>query len=86
VPRRVECGAQRDPARGQGAGLVRDQHIEVFEVFDAHQALDQDLALGQPPRPGGQAGAHHGRQQLRGDPDGDREGEQQRIEQRARQQ
>ena len=48
--------------------------------------LTRTLQLGQPPRPGGQAGADHGGQQLRGDADRDRQREQHRIDHRAAQQ
>ena len=77
---------EADPPVGQRAGLVGEQHVDVAEVLDADQPLDQHLAAAHPPRPGGQAGRHDGRQQLRGDADGDGQGEQQRVEERPVQQ
>ena len=36
---------KRDATLGQGARLVGEQHLDVAEVLDAHQPLDQHLAL-----------------------------------------
>ena len=47
-PTGVDGIDQADAALGQGPGLIGDQDVDVAEVFDAHQAFDQDLGLGQP--------------------------------------
>jgi hypothetical protein len=37
-----------DPAHGQGAGLVGEQHVDVAEIFNADQSFDQHLAAAHP--------------------------------------
>ena len=37
-----------DPAQGQGAGLVGEQHVDVAEIFDADQSFDEHLAAAHP--------------------------------------
>ena len=86
TPCGVDSGDEGEPAIGESAGFVGDQHIDVAEVFDADQPLDQHLELGQLPGSGRQAGAHHRGQQLRGDPDGDRQREQHGVDHWAAQQ
>ena len=63
---------KRDPALGEGAGLVGDQDVDVAEVLDADQPFDQHLAAGEPrgSRWRGCVLTTAG-QQLRGDADGD---------------
>ena len=48
APRDIDCPGEGDVTFGERAGLVREEHVDVAEVFDADQALDQDLALGEP--------------------------------------
>ena len=79
----VERLAEGDAAFRQGAGLVREQDLDVAEIFDADQALDDHPAPCQPPRAGGQADGDDRRKQLRRQADGDREGKQGRLQQRA---
>ena len=79
----VERLGEGDVALGQGAGLVREQDLDVAEVFDADQALDDHPAPCQPPRAGGQADSDDRGKQLRRQADGDREREQRRLENRA---
>ena len=46
---RVDGAGEGDATFGEGAGLVREQDVDVAEVFDAHEALHEHLACGQPP-------------------------------------
>ena len=68
------------PPLGQGSGLVRDENVDVAEVFDANETFDQHLGRRQAPRSGGQAGADDGGQQLWGDSDGDGKPEKRRVD------
>ena len=79
----VHGAHEADVAFGEGAGLVREQDLDVAEIFDADQPLDQDALAGQAPRPGRQARRDHRGQQLGGDAHRDRQREQQRFEQGA---
>ena len=55
---RVHRPFQADVPVGEGAGLVGEQHVDVAEVLDAHQALHENLPLGETPRAGGEARRH----------------------------
>jgi hypothetical protein len=77
----VERGVQADRTGGDGAGLVGAQHRHGAEILDGVQPLDDDLLGRHPPGAGGQADAHDGGQQLRGEPDGQGKREQQRLDQ-----
>ena len=48
LARAVERLRERDLTLGQGAGLVREQHLDVAEILDRDQALDDHALLGQP--------------------------------------
>ncbi len=54
----VERLSEGDVAFGQGAGLVREEDLDVAEVFDADQTLDDHLAPCQAAGAGGQADGH----------------------------
>ena len=82
--RRTERAIEGDRPLGQGPGLVGEQHPDVAEVLDGHQALHEDPLAGEGPRPARQAHADDRRQELRRDADGDGEGEQQRVDERPR--
>ena len=82
LPAASRARVEADPALGQGAGLVGEQHVDVAEVLDAHQPLDQHLASGQPAGPGRQATVTTAGSSCGVMPDGDRQGEQQRVEER----
>ena len=47
-PRDIDRAGEGDVTFGERAGLVREEHVDVTEVFDADQALDQHLALREP--------------------------------------
>ena len=53
--RAVERPCERDPTLGQGAGLVREQHLDVAEVFDRDQTLDDHAFFGEAAGAGRQA-------------------------------
>ena len=78
--RRVERRGEGDPAFGQRAGLVREEHVDVAEVLDGDQPLDEDLPLRQPSRAGGEAHGLDRRQELRRHPHCDGQREQERVQ------
>src|SRR6266540_1411623 len=77
----VERLLERDPSLGEGAGLVREQHLDVAEILDRDQPLDDHRPLREPARSRRQADGDDRRQQLRRQPDGDRKREEHRLEQ-----
>ena len=79
----VERLLESDPAFGEGARLVGEEHLDVAEVLDTHQALHDHPSPRQAPGTRGQADGHDRGQQLRRQADGDREREQRRLENRA---
>ena len=83
-PRRVEGPVKRDQALGQGAGLVREEYLDVPKVFDRDGRLDEHVLRSERPRSCRQAYGHDGRHHLGRDTHRDGEREQQRIDQRPR--
>ena len=52
---------EADVPIGQGSGLVREEHVDVAEILDAHQPFHENLSSAHPPRSGRQACGHDGR-------------------------
>ncbi len=44
---RVEAAVERDRPFGEGAGLVREQHLDVAEILDRDQSFDQHPLAGE---------------------------------------
>ena len=62
LARAVERLRERDLTLGQGAGLVREQHLDVAEVLDRDQTFDDHAFLGQPAGARREADGHDRRQ------------------------
>ena len=48
-PGDIDRAGEGDVTVGERAGLVGEEHVDVTEVFDAHQAFDEHLALREAP-------------------------------------
>ena len=75
----VDMVLKDDVILGQGAGLVRAQHVHRAQVLDGIEALDHHFALGHGSSALGQVGADNHWQHFRGQADRHRQGKQEGV-------
>ena len=78
----AERCAQRQRVLGQGAGLVRAQHVDAGQFLDGDQPADDGLLLGEQPCADGHRHRQHGGHRDRDRGDGQHQGELQRGQDR----